>query len=258
MIQTDAAINPGNSGGPLVNAAGEVIGMNSVIYTPSEGSVGLGFAVPINRVKRVADDLIAHGTISQPWIGVVLRQPNTSNPRDAIAMGAIVESVTPSSPVADAGIKSGDQILRVGAQNIRNYYVWESAQLDLRVGDRVTLHVKRGSNELDVPLRVADRPEISAKKVKVLKDLQAITLTPAIRADKGIRSTAGAYVYSITPELSSETYLQKGDVIVQLGNASVRSADDLATLFDRVTGRGRFTLAFERGGRILYVTLALQ
>ena len=73
MIQTDAAINPGNSGGPLVDAVGEVIGVNSSIYSPSGGSVGLGFAIPINRVKRVADDLLAHGSVRRPWVGVKLK-----------------------------------------------------------------------------------------------------------------------------------------------------------------------------------------
>jgi hypothetical protein len=75
MIQTDAAINPGNSGGPLVNAAGEVVGVNSSIYTPSGGSVGLGFAIPINRARRVAEDLLAHGVVRRAWTGLTLAAP---------------------------------------------------------------------------------------------------------------------------------------------------------------------------------------
>ena len=102
MIQTDAAINPGNSGGPLVNADGEVIGVNSNIYSTSGGSIGIGFAIPINRAARVVDDLVSHGSIRRPWIGVVLRAVNSTNPRDALTAGAVISSVTPGSPAASA------------------------------------------------------------------------------------------------------------------------------------------------------------
>jgi serine protease Do len=98
MIQTDASINPGNSGGPLVNALGEVVGVNSSIYSPSGGSVGLGFAIPINRVRRVAEDLLAHGAVRRPWIGVQLRLPDANNSRVMLTGGVTVRSVVPGSP----------------------------------------------------------------------------------------------------------------------------------------------------------------
>src|SRR5690606_16280384 len=85
MIQTDASINPGNSGGPLVNAVGEVIGVNSSIYSPSGGSIGLGFAIPVNRARRIVDDLLDHGSVRRPWIGEQLRTtPTSGNPRDIV------------------------------------------------------------------------------------------------------------------------------------------------------------------------------
>src|SRR5690349_10455546 len=133
MIQTDAAINPGNSGGPLVDADGEVIGVNSSIFTPSGGSVGLGFAIPINRVARVVDDLLTHGSIRSPYIGVWLRQSRSSNPRDVIAQGAVVARVDAGSPAASAGLQPGDVILREGSREIRNPFDWQAALLDLRV-----------------------------------------------------------------------------------------------------------------------------
>src|SRR5438874_3777505 len=106
MIQTDASINPGNSGGPLVNAVGEVIGVNSSIFTPSGGSVGIGFAIPINRAKRVTDDLLAHGVVRRPWIGI---QPQLSRASGrGPAVGVVVASVVPGSPAAQAGIQQGD------------------------------------------------------------------------------------------------------------------------------------------------------
>src|ERR1700730_2409265 len=100
MIQTDASINPGNSGGPLVNAAGEVIGVNSSIFSPNGGSVGIGFAIPINRARRVAEDLLAHGVVRHPWIGM---QPEMSRTPGATGnTGVVVASVVPGSPAARA------------------------------------------------------------------------------------------------------------------------------------------------------------
>ena len=248
MIQTDAAINPGNSGGPLVNALGEVIGMNTVIYTPSQGSVGLGFAVPINRVKRVAEDLIAHGVIRMPWVGVKLREPPSDNPREAVALGAIVETVVPASPAAEAGVRAGDQILRAGTQPIRNYFAWASVALDLRVGDRVPLHLKRGNAELDVTILVADKPEQNAPKVAALNELELITLTPAIRGEKDIHATAGALVFNATARITSQWDIRKDDVIIRIGNIDISSADAARRAFDRYSGAGPFYMYFERGG----------
>ena len=90
MIQTDASINPGNSGGPLVNADGEVIGVNCSIYSTSGGSIGLGFAIPINRARRVADDLLAHGACAGRGSASSSSSRDASNPRDLIARGALV------------------------------------------------------------------------------------------------------------------------------------------------------------------------
>src|SRR3954465_1910168 len=108
MIQTDASINPGNSGGPLVNAAGEVIGVNSSIFSPSGGSIGLGFAIPINRARRVADDLLAHGVVRRPWVGLqpqLARAPAAGTAGRGAANGVVVGSVVPGSPADKAGIR---------------------------------------------------------------------------------------------------------------------------------------------------------
>src|SRR4029079_12371199 len=106
MIQTDASINPGNSGGPLVNALGEVIGVNSSIFSPSGGSVGIGFAIPINRARRVAEDLLAHGVVRRPWMGIQPRLSRAVGPTGNA--GVVVASVVPGSPAARSGIRAGD------------------------------------------------------------------------------------------------------------------------------------------------------
>jgi serine protease Do len=250
MIQTDASINPGNSGGPLVNADGEVIGVNSSIYSPSGGSVGIGFAIPINRVRRVVEDLVVHGSVRRPWIGIRMRYPTGDNIREAIASGAVISSVTPGSPAARAGLRTGDVILKAGPRVIRNPFDWEARLLDVRVGENVTLRVRRGSREFDATVRVQDLPEITAPKVQVLRELELVTVTPAIRVERGIRSAAGALVLRVGQATAEEIGVQTGDVIVQINRTQIASAEDAARALDYYGGRGVIRMFIERGGTI--------
>ena len=258
MIQTDAAINPGNSGGPLVNADGEVIGVNSSIFTPSGGSVGLGFAIPINRVARVVDDLLTHGSIRSAWIGAWLRQSRSSNPRDIITQGAVVARVDAGSPAARAGIQPGDVILREGSRVIRNPFDWQAALLDLRVGSPAHLHIKRGSREFDVDVNVADLPEVSAPKVQVLRELSLVSVTPAIASERGLRRAYGALVYNVSQMVSEQTGLQAGDVILQINNSPIRSAEDVQKAIDYYGTRVYLRVTLERQGQLWLTEFALR
>ncbi len=258
MIQTDAAINPGNSGGPLVNAAGEVIGVNTVIYTPSQGSVGLGFAVPINRVVRVADDLIANGAVRRPWIGVKLAIPSGPNPREALAAGAVISTIVPGSPAAEAGLRVGDRLLGVGTRVIRSYFDWESDLLDRRVGERITIRVARAGRELDIVVSVADLPEIGAPKVQVLREMELVSLTPAIRAERNVRSTRGALVFRVSDRIAAAIGIQAGDVLVQVNRVAVDDAATAARLLDYFAGRGPIALILERGGALFSTDIVIK
>jgi serine protease Do len=250
MIQTDASINPGNSGGPLVNADGEVIGVNSSIYSPSGGSVGIGFAIPINRVRRVVEDLVAHRSVRRPWIGVRLRYPQSENVREAIAGGAVIASVTPGSPAARAGLQSGDVLLRAGSRTIRNPFDWEGTLLDLRVGESIALRARRGAREFDTTVSVQDLPEVTAPKVQVLRELELVTLTPAIRAERSIQNAAGALILTVGPQTAEQLGVQPGDVIVQINRTPIKSAQDAAKALDYFAGRGAIRMFIERGGGI--------
>jgi serine protease Do len=258
MIQTDASINPGNSGGPLVNGNGEVIGVNSSIYTPSGGSVGLGFAIPINRARRVAEDLLAHGAVRRPWIGAKLRYPNADNARDLIAAGVVIESVVAGSPAARAGLQPGDRLLRSRGRTLRNVYDWEAELLELRAGESVPLVVRRGSRELTIDVSVADLPEVSAPKVAVLRELELVTLTAAIRAERSIRAARGAVVYSASDRVSNEIGLQSGDVIVQINDTPITEASDVQRVFDATSRRAVLRVFFERRGRVFATDVVLR
>jgi serine protease Do len=258
MIQTDASINPGNSGGPLVNASGEVIGVNSSIYSPSGGSIGLGFAIPINRARRVAEDLLAHGAVRQPWVGLVPSLPTDATSRASLRGGVVVRSVAPGSPAARAGLRPGDVVVGAGARALRNPFDWEAALLELRVGEQVPLRVTRGGSEQTLTVTVADRPEVSAPKVQVLRELELVSLTPAIRVERGIQSAAGAVVYRASERITQEIGLQAGDVIVQINRAQIRDADTAAQALDYYGGRAPIRLFFERGGQVYSVDFSIR
>jgi len=256
MIQTDAAINPGNSGGPLVDATGEVIGVNSSIYSPSGGNVGLGFAIPINRALRVAEDLLAHGTVRRPWVGIKPAVAQPGQPGVRPVRGAVVASVTPGSPAASAGIQRGDVIVQAGDQQVHNAYDWEAALLELHVGDQVPITVERGGRQTKLNVRVADLPEVSAPSVTALRAIDLVTLTPAIRAEHGIQSQAGAYVQNVSAQVTSQIGLQQGDVILQINRMRVTSAEDAAQALNSV--RGLVVMYVERAGQLFSTEFVIQ
>jgi serine protease Do len=259
MIQTDASINPGNSGGPLVNAAGEVIGVNSSIFSPSGGSIGLGFAIPINRARRVADDLLAHGVVRRPWVGLqpqLARAPLTNGARGA-TNAVVVGSVVPGSPADKAGLKPGDVLLRSRNRVLHSPYDWYAELLELRVGENDTLLVKRGTREMPVSVAVVDLPDVNAPRVTVLREIELITLTPQIRAQYQTQSRQGALVNRVSDRVQQQIGLQAGDVIVQVNRTPIGSAEDVNRILTTY-GRGALRMYFERGGQIYATEFSLQ
>ena len=250
MIQTDASINPGNSGGPLINAMGEVIGVNSSIYTSTGGSIGLGFAIPIDRARRVAEDLLAHGTVRRPWIGVKLQQVGGTPERSALNVGAVIEQIVPDSPAAAAGLRAGDIITRSRDRRIRNPYDWEAELLELRVGESADLTVRRGDQDREVRVNVRDLPEVGAEKVAVLRELELLSLSPTIRAERGVRSAQGAVVYKVSDRVARDLGIRAGDVIVQVNRMPVTDAQQAATVLEHYSGRGPIRMFFERNGTV--------
>jgi serine protease Do len=209
--------------------------------------VGLGFAIPIDRARRVTDDLLAHGTVRRPWIGVKIEIPQANN-RDALRGGAVIRTVTPGSPAATAGLQAGDVIVQSRERLVRNAYDWEAELLEMRVGEQAEVRVRRAGRERRVTVRIADLPEVAAQKVSVLKEIELVTLTPAIRAERGVRSAQGAVVYRVSARVTDELGLQTGDVIVQVNRASVTDAQQAGRLLESMTGRGPIRMVIERAG----------
>src|SRR6202040_1268104 len=175
-IQTDAAINQGNSGGPLLNSHGEVIGINSAIFTPSGTTAGIGFAIPINSAKRIAHDLMTEGRVRQAFLGVqtISIGGQLAEALDLPAQeGLLVETATKGGPAAAAGVRGGDRVIRAGMQRIAvggDLIVAVDGQkvaspFDLNIllnrkrpGDGITLTVYRGGKKIDVPVKLGERP----------------------------------------------------------------------------------------------------
>jgi serine protease Do len=161
MIQTDAAINPGNSGGPLVNGDGEVIGINTFIFTQGGGSIGLGFAIPINLGRRILDEIQRYGRVRAAWPGMQV-QPVTPPLARRLgyseAVGLIVSRVETTGPAARAGIKVGDRILRVNDIEIRSVEDAQRGIYGASVGDRIKLQIERAKRLLEVSITLEEAP----------------------------------------------------------------------------------------------------
>jgi serine protease Do len=250
MIQTDAAINPGNSGGPLVNALGEVIGVNSSIFSNTGESVGLGFSIPIERASRIANEIIATGTVRRAWPGldVVIARDLT----DHRTGGVTVRAVAPGGPAEHAGIKAGDVLVRANGRPLRSYLDWEAATLDVKVGDPIVVSDKSAGVTTERKIVAGDLPTLTAARVTVLQGMDLVTVTPAVRAERGVLNpNGGALVYNIKPDIAQQTGIQKGDVIFGIDQRALRTADDVATALKGVRPGQAFYLIIERdNGRI--------
>jgi serine protease Do len=256
MIQTDAAINPGNSGGPLTNALGEVVGVNSSIFSNSGGSVGLGFAIPIERALRVADEIIRSGAVRRAWVG--LEVEGAAAMRNWKSQGGVViASVAPDGPASRAGLRAGDVLEQANGRRLRNYLDWEAVKLDLHVGDAVDLTLRTGKRNDTRRIVTGDLPTVTAEKFTVLQELQLITLTPSIQAERGIRSEHGALIFKISSQVSRATGLREGDAIIAINRNPVRSADQVEQLMDVRSGQV-IRVYFERDGQISFTDLAFR
>jgi serine protease Do len=249
MIQTDAAINPGNSGGPLVNVLGQVVGVNSSIFSRSGGSEGLGFAIPIDRALRIAEDLLAFGEVRRAWLGIDVEPAEAD--RWGRTRGVIVSRVVGGSPAASGGLLAGRRILSVNGREVLAPLDWEDATVDLRPGDDIAV----GVEGRDTPLRLVagSLPSMSADRVQALENLEMVTVDAAIASERDLSYEEGALIAGISAELSNALGLRQGDVLLQVGNVRVSSAEQAADLFRQIgeNFRGRsIQLVFERNGGV--------
>jgi len=230
MIQTDASINPGNSGGPLANAEGEIIGVNSSIFSRSGGSEGLGFAIPIDRALKVAGELLEFGRVRRPWAG--LDVITDRNDTESFFGRPVVEQVYPATPAEAAGLRPGDEIVALNDRRVHHDLDWQVGLVEAGVGSVIDVLYRRNGQEAHAELRLEEIPSGRAERVEVLSGLGLVTVTPEIVAERGLGIEFGALIVSIDEDVARVTRLRAGDVIWGINGNEVRTAEDAGELFD--------------------------
>ncbi len=278
FLQTDASINRGNSGGPMFNLAGEVIGINTAIFSPSGGSIGIGFAIPSSLAKPVMEDLRKFGKTRRGWLGVKIQsldQELSESMGLTEAKGALVASVNPGSPAAKAGLKPGDIILKFDGRDVNEMRklprivaetsINKAVPVEIwRDGKRQTVSVSVGEME-DEPVEQAKAPEKpqpnAGGQVIPGSGMSVAQLNPALRERFGIdEETKGVVVTDVKDGPAAEKGLKPGDVIIEAGNKPVRSPADLIKTLDvaKASGQKYLLLRVENPQALRYVALPLQ
>jgi serine protease Do len=249
FLQTDAAINPGNSGGPLLNIAGQVIGINTAIASRSGGYQGIGFALPINEAVKVYNDIIKNGKVVRGSIGIGFTQSDTPKAEALLKSngakdGVFVESVAPGGPAEKAGLKEGDIIVAVNGKSTRTGGELVERVTSTAIGTTVTITVLRERQKQDFKVVVADLAKVfpdrfgngkeeeagPAENAQALFGINIENLTDARRDNMGIKQH-GVLIASVEQSTFAEDIgMRKGDVIVEINRQPVHSTDDVTRI----------------------------
>ncbi len=271
-IQTDAAINPGNSGGPLVNARGEVIGINTFLVSPSGSFSGMGFAIPTQIVKPTVDNLIKYGKVSHGYMGIGISDVTPENSKFFEvhdANGALVTQVENDSPAAKAGLKVGDVITQLDGHKVT-----DAGQLQVEVGQKrpgteIKLGLLRDGKIVNVPVTLQDmngrgddtKEANAGDHGKMRWGLGLMDITPDVRDQlQAPKDVHGALIERVQPgSAADDAGLQRGDVIQQVNRHDVQSASDVQQALSNVPkGQDALILVWSNGGNTFRVLHAQE
>ena len=262
LIQTDAAINPGNSGGPLLNAAGEVIGINTLI---SPGANTIGFALPINLAKEIVPQLLASGRVIRGFLGVKV-QPLTAEIATAFGLpgrgGALIAHVEPGGPAERGGLRRGDVIVGYRGQRVGRIRDLPRAVSRTAVGTEVDVEIIRDGSPYTVTVRIAELPDPELARLRAMAARQTSAFgfrvedpAPGVRQRLGMDARGGVVIAAVDPNSgAAQAGLQPGDALLELNRKAIRNSQDLRKRLERVGPRALFLVL--RGSQTLFVPVA--
>lgn len=257
FIQTDASINPGNSGGPLLNINGDLIGINTAIYAKAQG---IGFAIPISKAKRIVSDLIRHGEVIQPWVGLTVQDMDARLAQYLKLpgnKGVLVKSVDQGSPAEKAGVRDSDIILSVGSINLGSGEDYHGAIKSFAAGDRIKMKLWRSGKDISVSINAAVFPVERAESLAYsLLGIKVENLSQAKHFRHGTTAAEGVMI----SEILRQSYLagigaRPGDVIRQLDDMTIKNMDDFEKAIVKYRNKASVVILLQRGSQGYYITV---
>lgn len=270
FIQTDVAINPGNSGGPLFNMKGEVIGVNSQIYSRTGGFMGMSFAIPIDVVSNVYQQLKENGYVSRGWLGVLI-QDVTRELAESFSMekphGALVAKVLSGSPAQEAGLKVGDVIVNFNGNKIALSSDLPPMVGITEVGEKALLEVIRRGDIVKLEVKIAELPDTNAvvskqgpKEEKQSHNSMAVLVIdiPKEQREQADIKNYGVLVSQIWSGPAYEAGIREGDLILLLNNIKINNADHFEELLDQLPEERAFPVLIQRRGSPIFLAMKLN
>ena len=265
FIQTDASINPGNSGGPLFNLKGEMVGVNTAIFSRTGGNIGIGFAIPVNMVKNVMAQLKEHGKVTRGWLGVIIQQV-TAELADNFGLdrpiGALVGQVMPDSPADKAGLKAGDVIIEYNGKEVSLMSMLPAMVANTSVGEKAKLVLVRDGKKKNITVEIGKLEDEDS----VLADTETGTsrklgltvqeLTPKIAESLGIDETKGLIVSDISPgSAAAEVGILRGDIILEINKEKIESIAQYKKALQAAQEKKSMLLLMKRDQNTRFVVL---
>ncbi len=265
FIQTDAAINPGNSGGALVNTSGQLVGINTAIFSTSGGYMGIGFAIPTDMAKSVMDSIIKHGKVTRGWLGVSI-QDLTPDLAKSLGIkettGALVSGVMKDSPAGKAGLKRGDIITELDGKPVEDSRLLRNMVADNAPGKTVTVTVLRKDKKELLKVTLGEFQDAKAATKadfafdNLLKNVIVQDLTPEIRERINLPADiTGVVVAQLAQDNPALNALQQGDVIMELERKPVANVKEYREVVSKIGPRDSVLMLIYRDGSTIFITL---